>query len=83
MSTSLVRIGAGLQFGLETVSDFLIVAVLITAILAAVNVYASTVYLVTVERKSLAVLLALGLTKRKLVYVLGTALGYAVFSLVC
>ncbi|MFT7644478.1 MAG: putative ABC transport system permease protein [Candidatus Paceibacteria bacterium] len=68
----------GLQFGLATVSDFLIIAVLITAVLAAVNVYASVLYLVTIERKSLAVLLALGLTKTKLVYVLGAALGYVV-----
>ncbi len=68
----------GLQFGLATVSDFLVIAVLITAVLAAVNVYASVLYLVTIERKSLAVLLALGLTKSKLVYVLGAALGYVV-----
>ncbi len=68
----------GLQFGLETVTDFLVVAVLITAVLAAVNVYSSTLYLVTVERKSLAVLLALGMTKRKLTYILGMALFYVV-----
>jgi len=68
----------GLQFGLATVSDFLVIAVLVTAVLAAVNVYASVLYLVTIERKSLAVLLALGLTKRKLVSVLGMALGYVV-----
>ncbi len=68
----------GLQFGLEAVSDFLVFAVLVTAILAAVNVYASILYLVTIERKSLAVLLALGLTKKKLVYVLGAALAYVV-----
>lgn len=68
----------GLQFGLRTVSDFLVIAVLITAVLAAVNVYASILYLVTIERKSLAVLLALGLSKRKLVAVLGTTLLYIV-----
>lgn len=68
----------GLQFGLATVSDFLVIAVLITAVLAAVNVYASILYLVTIERKSLAVLLALGLSKIKLLYMLGTALGYVV-----
>ncbi|MEN9621952.1 MAG: hypothetical protein RLZZ67_386 [Candidatus Parcubacteria bacterium] len=68
----------GLQFGLEAVSDFLVFAVLVTAILAAVNVYASILYLITIERKSLAILLALGLTKKKLVYVLGTALAYVV-----
>ena len=68
----------GLQFGLSSVSDFLTIAVLITAILAAVNVYTSVLYLVTIERKSLAVLLALGLTKAKLVYMLGAALAYVV-----
>lgn len=68
----------GLARGLGTVSDFLIVSVLITAVLAAVNVYSSTLYLVTIERKSLAVLLALGLTRLKLVYVLGAALTYSV-----
>ncbi|MCA9357210.1 FtsX-like permease family protein [Candidatus Nomurabacteria bacterium] len=68
----------GLQFGLATVSDFLVLAVLITAVLAAVNVYASILYLVTIERRSLAVLLALGLSKIKLVYVLGVALGLVV-----
>ena len=68
----------GLQFGLATVSDFLIIAVLITAVLAAVNVYASTLYLVSVERKSLAVFLALGMIKTRLVWVLGAALMYVV-----
>lgn len=68
----------GLQFGLATVSDFLVVAVLITAVLAAVNVYASVLYLVTIERKSLAVLLALGLTRRRLILILGAALLYVV-----
>ncbi len=68
----------GLQFGLSTVSDFLTIAVLVTAILAAVNVYASILYLVSIERKSLAIMLALGLTKRKLVLILGVALGYVV-----
>jgi len=68
----------GLEFGLETVSDFLTIAVLITAVLAAVNVYASTLYLVTVERKSLAILLALGLRRERLVAILGTALSFVV-----
>jgi len=68
----------GLQFGLATVSDFLVVAVLITSVLAAVNVYASILYLVSVERKSLAVLLALGMVKKRLVSVLGAALVYVV-----
>ncbi len=70
----------GLQQGVQIVTDFLIVAVLITAVLAAVNVYASTLYLVTVERKSLAILLALGLTKNRLVALLGAAFGYVVLG---
>jgi putative ABC transport system permease protein len=70
----------GLQRGVQIVTDFLIVAVLITAVLAAVNVYASTLYLVTVERKSLAILLALGLTKNRLVAVLGSAFLYVMVA---
>lgn len=70
--------GRGLQFGLDVVSDFLVVAVLVTAVLSAVNVYASTLYLVTVERKSLAVFLALGMRKRTLIAVLGAALFFVV-----
>ncbi len=68
----------GLQFGLKAVSNFLIIAVLITSVLSAVNVYASTLYLVGIERRNLAVLLALGLRKRSLVHMLGSALGYIV-----
>jgi len=68
----------GLLFGLRLVTDFLVVAVLITAILAAVNVYSSTLYLITAERKSLAVFLALGLRKNLLVAILGSTLAYTV-----
>jgi putative ABC transport system permease protein len=68
----------GLQFGLATVSDFLTIVVLITTVLATVNIYSSTLYLVTVERKSLAVLLALGLGKRGLTLMLGLALLFVV-----
>lgn len=68
----------GLQFGLQTVSNFLIVAVLVTAVLSAVNVYASTLYFVGAERRNLAVLLALGLKKRTLTGILGSALLYIV-----
>ncbi len=78
----------GLQFGFTTIADFLTIAVLVTAVLAAVNVYASTLYLVTVERKSLAILLALGVRKVVLVAMIGFALllvvGLAVVvSVVC
>ncbi len=69
----------GLQAGLGIVRDFLIVAVLITAVLATVNIYASTVYFVRVEQQSFAVMLSLGLTSRRLAGVLGLALLYVVF----
>jgi len=69
---------SGLQFGLQLVSDFLIISVLITAALAAVNVYSSTLYLITVEKKSLAVLLSLGVNKRNLAAILGLTLAYTV-----
>lgn len=68
----------GLQFGLKSVSNFLIIAVLITAVLSMVNVYASTLYLLGVERRNLAVLLALGLRKKTLVGILSATLGYVV-----
>lgn len=69
----------GLQFGLETISEFLVIAVLITAVLSAVNVYASTLYLITVERRSLTILLALGLRRRELASILGVSLLCVVF----
>jgi putative ABC transport system permease protein len=68
----------GFQFGLATVSDFLTIVVLLTTVLAAVNIYSSTLYLVTIERKSLAVLLALGINKRQLITMLGLSLFYVV-----
>lgn len=68
----------GLQAGLGIVTDFLVVAVLITAILAAVNVYASTLYFITAERKSFAILLSIGLTRGRLIAVIGSALGAVV-----
>lgn len=68
----------GLQRGLTQVSEFLIVAVLITSVLAAVNVYASTIYLLTLLRRSFAVLLALGMKRPTLVGVLGLTLLYVV-----
>ncbi len=84
----------GLQRGLSQVSEFLIVAVLITSVLAAVNVYASTLYLLSMLRRSFAVLLALGMKRRTLISVLastllfvvtlasllGTAVGYGLFT---
>lgn len=70
----------GLQRGVQIVADFLIIAILITAVLAAVNVYASTLYLVTIERKSLAILLTLGLTRARLTLLLANTLGYVVVA---
>ena len=84
----------GLQRGLNQVSEFLIVAVLITSVLAAVNVYASTLYLLSMLRRSFAVLLALGMKRRTLISilastllllvllasVLGTGIGYVLFT---
>ncbi|MFT5036936.1 MAG: putative lysophospholipase L1 biosynthesis ABC-type transport system permease subunit [Candidatus Azotimanducaceae bacterium] len=81
---------SGFSSGFEVITRFLIVAVLITALLAAVNVYASITYLLDRLRRSLAVLRALGLplpTLRTIVLltfsyivvfagILGIALGY-------
>ncbi len=64
----------GRQAGLQIVTDFLVLAVLITCVLAAVNVYASTLHLIRMERKSFAVLLALGLPRPTIAFVLGSAL---------
>lgn len=68
----------GLQFGLRAVSSFLVIAVLITSVLSAVNVYASTLYFISAERRNLAVLLALGLQKKSLTKLFGSSLGYVV-----
>ncbi len=67
-----------LQRGLTQVSEFLIIAVLITSVLAAVNVYASTLYLLSVLRRSFAVLLSLGMKRTTLISVLGLTLIYVV-----
>jgi len=64
----------GRQLGLSIVTDFLVLVVLITCVLAAVNVYASTLHLIRMERKSFAVLLALGLRRSVIASILGTAL---------
>lgn len=64
--------------GLGTVSTFLVVAVLLSCVLAAVNIYASTLYLLTLLRKSFATLLALGFTRLKLTTTLFLSLSYVV-----
>ena len=68
----------GLEAGLGIITDFLVVTVLITAILAAVNVYASTLFFVTAERKSFAILLSIGITRLRLVGIIAFALGLVV-----
>lgn len=55
---------SGFSFGFEAIIRFLIVAVLITALLAAVNVYASVTYLLDRLQRSIAVLRALGVPLR-------------------
>lgn len=70
--------GSRLVQGLDTVERFLTVAVLISAILAMVNVYASTLYLVTKLRRSFAVLRALGLTTKKVRGILYLVFGFIV-----
>ncbi len=57
--------GSRLVRSLDTVQQFLTVAVLIATILATVNVYASTLYLLTTLRRSFAVLRALGLSSAR------------------
>lgn len=69
---------SGFQRGLTQVSKFLTITVLITSVLAAVNVYASTLYLVSILRRSFAVLVALGLRRGTLVSILAATLGYVV-----
>jgi putative ABC transport system permease protein len=66
----------GLQKVLAVVSNFLRIALLITAVLSAVNVYASTLYFVGAERRNLAILLTLGLRKNALITMLFFALLY-------
>lgn len=70
----------GLQTGLGIVRDFLIVAILITAVLATVNIFASTVYFMRVEQQSFAIMRALGLSSQRLALVLGLALMYVVLA---
>lgn len=70
--------GGRLVRGLGQVTEFLMIAVLATAVLATVNVYASTLYLLTAWRRSFAVLVALGMRRRFIVLMVSLALGYVV-----
>lgn len=67
--------GTGFGRSLAIVSEFLIIAVLITVTLGAANVYSSTLSLIRALRKSFAVLLALGMRTRTLISILGVTLG--------
>jgi putative ABC transport system permease protein len=66
--------GSRLIRGLDTVQQFLIVAVLIATILAMVNVYASTLHLLTTLRRNFAILRALGLSQVQV---------YMILTIVC
>ena len=66
--------------GLSAVERFLVLAVLLVCILSAVNMYAGIMYLLTILRKSLATLLSLGLSKRKLSAVVSLSFGYIIMS---
>jgi putative ABC transport system permease protein len=65
--------GSRLVRGLDTVEQFLTIAVLISVVLAGVNVYASSLFLITKLRRSFAILRALGLTRERV---------YAILSLI-
>ncbi|MCU0660450.1 MAG: hypothetical protein MUD00_02445 [Candidatus Pacebacteria bacterium] len=58
---------SGFVEGLSLVRQFLVLAVLLTCILSAVNIYAGMLYIVTIMRKSFAILLALGFSKQQLI----------------
>ncbi len=66
----------GFVEGLSLVEQFLVLAVLLSCILAAVNIYAGMLYLLTIMRKSFAVLLAIGFEKKKLGLTLSLSLFY-------
>ncbi len=57
---------SGFVEGLSLVQQFLVLAVLLSCILSAVNIYAGMLYLLTIMRKSFAVLLAIGFSRKKL-----------------
>jgi putative ABC transport system permease protein len=67
---------SGLVEGLSLVKQFLILAVLLSCILSAVNIYAGMLYLLTAMRKSFAILLAIGFDKKKLAITLSLSLFY-------
>lgn len=67
---------SGLVEGLSLVEQFLVLAVLLSCVLSAVNIYAGMLYLLSIMKKSFAVLLAIGLDKKKLIATLSLSLLY-------
>lgn len=67
---------SGLVEGLSLVEQFLVLAVLLSCVLSAVNIYAGMLYLLSVMKKSFAVLLAIGFNKKKLIATLSLSLLY-------
>lgn len=67
---------SGFVQGLSLVKQFLILAVLLACILSAVNIYAGMLYLLTIMRKSFAVMVAIGFDKKKLAVTLSLSLFY-------
>jgi putative ABC transport system permease protein len=67
---------SGLTQGLSLVEQFLILAVLLSCILSAVNIYAGMLYFLTILRKSFAVLIAIGFDKKSLILTLSLSLLY-------
>lgn len=67
---------SGFVEGLALVKQFLVLAVLLSCILSAVNIYAGMLYILTVMRKSFAILLAIGFDKKRLATTLSLCLLY-------
>ncbi len=67
---------SGLIEGLSLVKQFLVLVVLLSCVLSAVNIYAGMVYFLTIMRKSFAVLLSIGFNKNKLATTLSFSLLY-------
>lgn len=67
---------SGFERGLQTVESFLVITVLVSAVLASVNVYASMLYVLARLQQSFAVLTALGLSRRRVLTILTLAFGY-------
>lgn len=70
---------SGFIEGLSLVEQFLILAVLLSAILSAVNIYAGMLYFVYIMRRSFSILIALGFSKRKIIFTLCLSLFYVLF----